>query len=528
MKLEALTVNRLKRRSISEIARISTTFAIALFVAVVTMAVTPETTHAQRGSTSKGKVERSKSSRSKASPQKSRSSRSGATSSRSSASRSSKSGSSGARASGSRSTGSQASDSRSSGSRTRATQSSSRNSSSSRSSSGRSSSSQASSRGASGSGSRSAGSRATQSQSGEARSSSTRSTGAAQASKGRSSSDRSRATNARSGASSRSGAASSSGNRTLSRAASGRTAAARGASSTRNNRVVIEGRRSRLNLPNLRASYRYSGAKSLRFRTHLHVWSPRIYYRRPHTRIHIHIDWPWQLRYRRNWAPRYRYRQVVYVRSEWGGEYRESRIEMETTYRHQLKHATDEYAVLNIEIEQIALYDGDRYLGSVDQIPTHLRRVEATVFRNGDVAFDRDIFVVGDKRAGFELISTEFTGGYALADFDSNQRYWVGRLNLRSGNVSSASRSRLFNPRSFNGFAPISLLPENEGWLWDYGNDAISAQSDDYGDYYGYSSVGDGAYRNVQPRSSTDDYGYSTAFGADVNINRKSEIRRIE
>jgi len=201
---------------------------------------------------------------------------------------------------------------------------------------------------------------------------------------------------------------------------------------------------------------------------------------------------------------------------------------METTYRHQLKYAGDDYAVLNIEIEQIALYDGDRFLGSVDRIPAHLARMEATVFLNGDVAFDRDIFIVGDRNAGFELISTEFSGGYAGSDFGSGGDYWAGRLNLRSGKVSSMSRSRLFNPRSYRGYAPISLLPEHEGWLWDYGSDAVSAISDDYDHYYGYSSAGGAGYRSTEAVTSSTDYAYSTAFGADFSVNRTSEIRRIE
>jgi len=201
---------------------------------------------------------------------------------------------------------------------------------------------------------------------------------------------------------------------------------------------------------------------------------------------------------------------------------------METTYRHKVRFATDEYAVLDIDIESIAIYDNGRFVGIVDRIPNRLSSVEATVFRNGDIAFDRDVFLVGDRRSGFELISASFQDGYAASGHGWDDGLRVGRVDLRRNRVSSTYRSRLFNPRDWRGFAPISLLPENEGWLWDYGADAISAVSDDYGAYYGYSSGNGVRYRSAEPFRASSEYAYETAFGANLAVERTAEIRRVE
>jgi hypothetical protein len=267
---------------------------------------------------------------------------------------------------------------------------------------------------------------------------------------------------------------------------------------------------------------------SVRFAPRIFVPSKFNRNYRPSTRISIHIAWPWMVRYERRWSPRYRYRQVVYVESNWSGQKRSSRVEMETVYRHKVKYANNEYAVLEIDIEEVALYDSGRYLGTVDRIPSSLSKIEATVYRDGRIDFDRDVFVVGDSRAGFEMISTRFYDDYAMAGYRDSDGYEAGKLNLRSGKVSRIRRSRLFDPRNFNGFAPISLLPEEEGWLWDYGVDAISAESDDYDSYYGYNGGAARGLMSNSPLSRDSNYSYDTDFGASFKVDRKSNIQRVE
>lgn len=201
---------------------------------------------------------------------------------------------------------------------------------------------------------------------------------------------------------------------------------------------------------------------------------------------------------------------------------------METTYRHRVRFATDEYAVLDIDIEQVALYDNGRYIGMVDRIPSSLSSIEATVFRNGDIAFDRDVFLVGDRQAGFEIISTPFYDGYAGQGYRYGDDVRVGKVNLRRNRVSSRSYSRLFDPNRWRGYAPISLLPEDEGWLWDFGADAISAAYDDYDAYYGFGAGASGGWSSRDAFETQSSFGYETAFGAQFNMERTASIRRVE
>ncbi len=319
------------------------------------------------------------------------------------------------------------------------------------------------------------------------------------------------------------------GARVMDRSDNGRVAAARGATSAnrRDGRIVLNGDRSRLSIPGVRATWRSDAHRHVRYRTRLTL-APSFYYVRPSSRIHVHVAWPWEVRYHRHWSPRYRYRQVVIVRSDWGRSYRESRIEMETTYRHRVRYANADYAVLDIDVEQIAIYDNGRFLGMVEHIPSHLSSIEATVFRNGDIAFDRDLFLVGDRRAGFEIISTEFDDGFAGQGYRYGDDIRVGRVDLKRGRVRSADYSRLFDPNRWQGFAPISLLPEDEGWLWDFGADAISAANDDYDAYYGYGDSIRGGYRSEAALSTENRFRYDAAFGASFNVERKAEIRRVE
>ena len=338
-----------------------------------------------------------------------------------------------------------------------------------------------------------------------------------------------RSSDASSASSSRGNRSSRVGARVLDRSDNGRIGAARGATSAnrRDGRVVLNGDRSRLSLPGVRATWRSSGHQNVRYHTRLTL-APNFIYVRPSSRIHVHVAWPWEVRYHRHWSPRYRYRQVVIVRSDWGRSSRESRIEMETTYRHRVRFANEDYAVLDIDVEQIAIYDNGRYLGMVEQIPSHLSSIEATVFRNGDIAFDRDLFLVGDRRAGFEIISTEFDDGFAGQGYRYGDDIRVGRVDLKHGRVRSADYSRLFDPNRWQGFAPISLLPEDEGWLWDFGADAISAARDDYDAYYGFGDGARSGYRSESALTSENRFRYDAAFGASFNVERKAEIRRVE
>jgi hypothetical protein len=281
-------------------------------------------------------------------------------------------------------------------------------------------------------------------------------------------------------------------------------------------------------------------------------------------RIHIDINWPWVHRHRHGWRPRYQYRQVVYIETGWGQrQRRRSQIDVRTYYYHELRHATANQAEVDVYVERIELYEDGRYLGQIDQIPESLGRTRATVYRNGEVRFDRDIFVVGDSYAGFELVSTRFYNDFVLDAYRSSHGLRVGKVDLRRGRVVPTSYSRLFDTRDFQGHVPVSLLPEDHGWLLDYGQQSFSGTYyeddpyyyggyDGYGDeyedtYYGddyyeedyYEDAGGSPYYSVRstvaeanfgvkPLTRVRDRNYTTSFGANIHLKRETEFVRVK
>ncbi len=258
---------------------------------------------------------------------------------------------------------------------------------------------------------------------------------------------------------------------------------------------------------------------------------------RPHHHpVHIRVDvhWPWEARYKRMWRPRYRYRQVVHLDVRWGRRYRQSRIEVQTYYRHEVRYATSRYAVVDLTIEEVELFHNGRFIGGVHHIPNRLRHLTARIYRDGRVSFDRDVFIVGDPSVGFEMIAASEHRGFVLDTY--GPAYEVGRLDLRRGRVHRVDRSRLFDPYAFDGWVPVSLLPEDPSWLYDYGPGAISAYEDDY-DYYGYQAPEPGVSleagltfhreKTSRPHTGKERRSLATRFGARVQVQQEREIQRL-
>ncbi len=257
--------------------------------------------------------------------------------------------------------------------------------------------------------------------------------------------------------------------------------------------------------------------------------------------IILDFDWPWEYRARRAWSPRYRYRQVVTIDAGYGGRYWDSRLDVRTTYRQRVRHATGREALLDLDIESIELYQDGRYLGRVTRIPEYLSRVQARVHRNGRITFDRDVFVVGSREVGFELVATSRYDGYVLSDWRRGDDFDVARLDLRRNRVQRVRESRFFDPYGYSGYAPVSVLPEDERWLGDYGAYAPStyAYDDDFYDDYGYDDTyyygaerGEPSYRFDENSALTlqgnSEDTFETVSGAQIRIRREAEIQRIE
>jgi hypothetical protein len=276
----------------------------------------------------------------------------------------------------------------------------------------------------------------------------------------------------------------------------------------------------RVNIPSRRWNYRRPAYVAPRY--------TRAQLRRHRPRIHVDIYWPWVVRHQRHWRPTYRYHQVVQINTVVYGRPSRSQVEVETVYSHEVVHANDEFAELDVRIERLELFENGEFLGYIDEIPSSLKQMTATVYRNGDVFFDREIFLLGDPYAGFELVSTRAYEGYVLDAYHHTDGYRVGSVDLRRHRIRTKKSSRLFRPNRADGHVPISLLPNDEGWLWDYGIDAISATVDDYDWYYG----GQGRTRRTQPSgegwSQQDAWDYKSEAGAEISFERQSRIQRVQ
>ncbi len=225
------------------------------------------------------------------------------------------------------------------------------------------------------------------------------------------------------------------------------------------------------------------------------------------------------------------------MRTAWGRHRRAARIDVRTHYHHRVRRADAYRAEVDVYLDAIELYADGRYLGMVDRIPRPLRRVRATLYRDGRVHFDRELFVIGTPRLGFELIATRAYDGYVLGAYRHGDWLRAGALDFFAGEVVPLRRSRLFRPRSFNGLVPISLLPDDPAWRCDVGFDAISARpyhrsapyAPDEGYYYGSASDRHSGYdeRVYEPLRHTYDDTFRLEAGVRIDIAREVHLARL-
>jgi len=155
----------------------------------------------------------------------------------------------------------------------------------------------------------------------------------------------------------------------------------------------------------------------------------------------------------RKYVPRAYHRPVfVHIDARWHRSrgYADERLSASVDYRHRVVYSDAHMTVLRIEIEEIDIHERGRYRGEVRRIPREMRTIEATVYRNGDVEFDRDIYVTGDSRRGYRLV------------VDDGYGYRIGYVDLRRGRVSKVYHADVA-PRLG---ARISLLPDDAEWLY--------------------------------------------------------------
>lgn len=214
----------------------------------------------------------------------------------------------------------------------------------------------------------------------------------------------------------------------------------------------------------------------------------------------------------------------------WNRRTSTSRVELETQYRHRVVYADEHSAELEIRIEQIDMFVEGQFYGSITSIPEEFSTVHAYINENGQVDFDRELFILGDSSSGFELISTRFYDGYVMDEYRESDNYLAARLDFRTGRARSLRRSRLFRPYDARAFVPVSLLPVDQAWLWDSGPESVSADRDNYDYYYGYDgqrSSGSGSFTSA-PLSEEYENEFVADTGVGIVYNRKTQLRRVE
>lgn len=192
-------------------------------------------------------------------------------------------------------------------------------------------------------------------------------------------------------------------------------------------------------------------------------------------RVVVDVRWPWEHRYRTRWSPRYRYRQHVHVRAGRGAFRRTQELEVVTTYRQRVRSASRGRADVEVDVERLELYRNGRFVGEVHHLPRHLRRITARIYRSDRVRFDRDLFLVGTPRRGFELIATRHYDGHVLSAYERGHDVEAGALDFRSGRVVPVRYSRLFDPYGRSPLVPTPLIPDDPALLLDYAGRLHSA-----------------------------------------------------
>ncbi len=241
----------------------------------------------------------------------------------------------------------------------------------------------------------------------------------------------------------------------------------------------------------------------------------RNYYRNGRAALGFYINIPfYRSHYRNGYTRRFIYRQRFKSNSHYNGRSYGVDLNIHTQLKKKVRNISGDRVKIEFEIERISLYDGNDFLGDVDRIPGNLDEIEAIVHPDGYVEFDKMVHLIGDLNVGFELISTRHYSGSLLSSYESGHRMDVGELDLYEGKVHKVRNSRLFNPNdNYNGLVPISLMPDDEQYGFQY-----LAGGHDYDD--DYNSGNYDYYKNDQ----YDDQGYSHRNSPSLNTSIKPRV----
>ena len=245
----------------------------------------------------------------------------------------------------------------------------------------------------------------------------------------------------------------------------------------------------------------------------------RRYYRhsRPVIGFYIHIPSYsyYHGNYRRGYTSHFVYKQRIKTQAGYGNQYRNSVLDVRTHLRKKVRYVSGDRVKIEFRIERIEIWDGNYILGEIRHVPSSLGRTEAILYPDGYVEFDRMSYLVGSPESGFELISTRYYGDNLLTAYERTHGFRVGILDFYRSRVNKVRYSRLFDPYNFSGLVPISLIPDDDYWGFQYAAGGYQ-HNDDY--YYGnYDYYGDDYYDD-NGYFHRESYGYNNGYNSNNGV----------
>ena len=258
------------------------------------------------------------------------------------------------------------------------------------------------------------------------------------------------------------------------------------------------------------------------------------------------MDWYrpiWQDRNRYFWASNYIFKQYVYMDNGW--DYNGSELEIRTRIRQETRRSSFNNARIEFMITGIDLYQDGYLLGSVQNIPSYLGRVSATIMPSGRVDFDSMVYLVGDPYAGFELVNTRFSSSFLIGSILGYNRTRVGAIDLRARRVYDIRNSNYLNDRNYRDNAMVPLVPESDDWGLGYTVAGFDYRDDWYFDQRGYAyddykTRTGRTYRSAQSQGDREraipsksdgfrngnDQTFRSDSGTEVRLRRRVEIQK--
>ena len=292
-----------------------------------------------------------------------------------------------------------------------------------------------------------------------------------------------------------------------------------------------------------------------------YYYYPRRYYRRGRAVSGFYVRIPSYRYYHPRRTSTYVFKQTVESTAGYAGGQRVSTVEVHTRIKEKVRRVYRDRVKIEFRIDRISLFEGGLFLGEVDRIPRSLGVMNVTIFNDGYVEYDRMSYLVGDAETGFEIVSTKAYGGHLLNEYRRGHSIRVGELDLYDQRVRGMKYSRFLDGGEFQGFVPVSLMPNDEYWGFQYMAGGHTQRDDYYlgaADYYDQYDAydDDGFYQSrqsyygslssgAQPRfEASSDYvplthsaattfsnegvvKYSLGAGFDVESKRVVEIQRL-